>query len=381
MVRIFRPGVFDLLHIGHINCIQHAASIGSEYVSKRHLIVGVHEDREVYKQKLKWPINKLQDRMAMLEQIKNVDEVISYQNTDISKLLKYLNIKILAVGADYGLLYEQRQVIEYCKQNNILIDYCPRTYGVSTTSILANKIKQDQEMDSSPKGFWNRRATHGLPTTLTSFKGDIEQINAETKREVDIIVRYLNPDSTILDLGCGDGRLCKPLAQHCKFIKAVDFSEDSIAKLSSDLKDKPEYSNITAECFDVKDMHNIDSDGMKYDVILMSGLLPCVDDDTMDKILCKSAGMLHNNGKLIIRTSLAKSKRFDLVRTYSEELNDLYTAYYRTKSEYERVMCTYFSTYKDHINLYENHEDTRVAMFIFEKEWFYGLKTGNSGLC
>jgi hypothetical protein len=91
--------------------------------------------------------------------------------------------------------------------------------------------------------------------------------------------------------------------------------------------------------------------------------------------------MLHNNGKLIIRTSLAKSKRFDLIRTYSEELNDLYTAYYRTKSEYERVMYTYFSTYKDHINLYENHEDTRVAMFIFEKEWFYGLKTGNSGLC
>ena len=337
MKRVFRPGVFDLLHIGHINCIQHAAKLGD------YLIVGVHDDREVLKQKGKEPIYKLSDRMAMLSQVKNVDMVISYKNTNISKLLNYLDIDILAVGSDYGQLPEQKEVIEYCNNNGIIIDYLNRTEGISST-IIAGK-----------KQFWESRARKGLPTTLTSFKGEQTKIDEQTEKELNILLNHVNSDSNILDLGCGDGRLTIPLSKYCKSIKAIDFSKTYVNAIR--MKQIP---NIQIECIDASQY----LDTASYDVIIISGLFPCLNDIQLLTIFHRVRMMLAPNGILAIRTTVSKTKRFDLINMYSEELNDLYTAHYRLQSEYMNIGENNGFYFFFNQELYSNHEDTSVVMLI-----------------
>ncbi len=95
-MRVFRPGVFDLLHIGHINCIKDASNQGD------YLIIGVHDDRDVTKEKGRCPVIPLEQRMLVLNEIKGVKEVISYRNKNLSNLLKTLKIDVLAVNEEYG---------------------------------------------------------------------------------------------------------------------------------------------------------------------------------------------------------------------------------------------------------------------------------------
>ena len=162
-MRVFRPGVFDLFHVGHLNCVKEAAKLGD------YLIIGIQDDRDVEKCKGKKPIIPLQERMEILSSIKGVDEVISYRNADLSKLLNALEINLLAVGDDYGCLSEypeQSATLKYCNDNNIIIHRTPRLSKTSSTNIC-NKVLD----------FWNDLSKSNTPTTLTSFNGNTKLIS------------------------------------------------------------------------------------------------------------------------------------------------------------------------------------------------------------
>ena len=69
MVKVWVNGTFDILHVGHIKMLQHAASFGS-------LTVGIDTDKRV--KELKGndrPFNTVENRKHMLESIKYVDNV------------------------------------------------------------------------------------------------------------------------------------------------------------------------------------------------------------------------------------------------------------------------------------------------------------------
>tara|TARA_R110001592_G_scaffold71364_5_gene218232 strand:+ start:4000 stop:4395 length:396 start_codon:yes stop_codon:yes gene_type:complete len=123
---IWTNGCFDILHVGHIELFKYAKSLGSK------LYVGIDSDKKVKKDKGKdRPFNKLSDRIKVLESIKYIDKVISFDSTeDLEALVKKYKPHVLIVGSDW----RGKTVVgeEYAQH----VRFFDRIDGYSTTNIL-----------------------------------------------------------------------------------------------------------------------------------------------------------------------------------------------------------------------------------------------------
>ena len=80
--------------------------------------------------------------MSFIKELSFVDRVISYKNTDQSKLLGDLNINIFVIGPDFGYTTEHKNTIDFCEKKNIKIITTKRTENISTTQII-KRIKSN----------------------------------------------------------------------------------------------------------------------------------------------------------------------------------------------------------------------------------------------
>ncbi len=96
-MKIWTNGCFDVLHRGHIELFKYAKSLGSE------LVVGIDSDEKVKLDKGdNRPINNLQDRMYVLQSIKYIDKVISFDSTkDLYDTIKWYKPDIMVIGSDW----------------------------------------------------------------------------------------------------------------------------------------------------------------------------------------------------------------------------------------------------------------------------------------
>ncbi len=125
MKKVITYGTFDLFHRGHLNIIQRAKALGD------YLIVAVSSD-DFNAIKGKKAYQSEEDRMAILNAIKYVDEVILEQDWEQKvRDVKEHNIDIFVMGHDWEGKFDYLK--EYCE-----VVYLPRTEGVSTTKIKAD---------------------------------------------------------------------------------------------------------------------------------------------------------------------------------------------------------------------------------------------------
>lgn len=132
MKKILTFGVYDLLHIGHVNLFRRARQLGD------YLVVAVQESSVVTKYK---PDAKLvydtDERMYMVKSIRFVDEVVSYKSVDED--IKSIDFDVLVAGPDQ--IHEGFQkAIAWCKKNQKEVVVLPRTEGISS-SWLKEQIK------------------------------------------------------------------------------------------------------------------------------------------------------------------------------------------------------------------------------------------------
>jgi len=127
MKKVLTVGVFDLLHIGHIELFRKAKSHGD------YLVVAVQKSDSVLKYK---PQSNLvystEERCYMVKSIRYVDEVVEYDGVD--ELVKQVDFDIFVKGPDQshsGFV----SAMEYCRNNNKEIVELPRTDGVSTSEL------------------------------------------------------------------------------------------------------------------------------------------------------------------------------------------------------------------------------------------------------
>lgn len=95
MIIGYTQGTFDMFHIGHLNLLKNA---------KQHcnyLIVGVNTDELVRSYKKKNAIIPLDERMAIIEAIKYVDEVIACDSLDKTEVWHKHHFDILMIGDDW----------------------------------------------------------------------------------------------------------------------------------------------------------------------------------------------------------------------------------------------------------------------------------------
>jgi FAD synthetase len=95
---VLASGVFDLLHLGHVRFLEEAKKAGGSNVE---LIVIVARDSTVEKRKGKKPIMPENQRRALVESLKVVDEaILGYEKFDIGKVIEKIKPDIIVVGYD-----------------------------------------------------------------------------------------------------------------------------------------------------------------------------------------------------------------------------------------------------------------------------------------
>jgi len=135
---VFTNGVFDLLHLGHIDYLSKAKDEGSI------LIVGVNTDdstRRLNKGKNR-PLTNEQSRSTILAALLFVDAVVLFEEDTPYELIKQIQPDVLVKGSDYKAEDIVGYEIVSAKGGNIVtIDFLE---GYSTTAI-EEKIKGEKQ--------------------------------------------------------------------------------------------------------------------------------------------------------------------------------------------------------------------------------------------
>jgi len=124
--KVVTVGVFDFFHLGHLNVLESAKSLGD------YLIVGVHNDK--LNTKGVDFLYSLDDRIRLVQSLCCVDEVVPYERIDL--LIEGMDFDILAHGPDQNHQYFQK-AFEWCIKNEKEVYTLPRTEGISSTKLRA----------------------------------------------------------------------------------------------------------------------------------------------------------------------------------------------------------------------------------------------------
>jgi len=134
---IFTNGVFDLLHLGHLNYLSEAKELGNR------LIIAVNSDSSVKRLKgNERPINNEKMRSSLLATMEMVDGVIIFTNDTPLSVIKKILPDVLVKGGDYKVIdiVGYQEVIE----NGGEVKTLTYVEGFSTTDII-DKIKNTHE--------------------------------------------------------------------------------------------------------------------------------------------------------------------------------------------------------------------------------------------
>ena len=107
---VVASGTFDLLHFGHVKYLEEAKKAGGKNAE---LIVIVARDSTVEKRKGKKPVMPEDQRRALVESLKVVDEaILGFEDFSIDKVIEKLRPDVIAVGHDQeGIEREVRKAI------------------------------------------------------------------------------------------------------------------------------------------------------------------------------------------------------------------------------------------------------------------------------
>ena len=125
----YTTGVFDLFHIGHLNILKRAKE-QCEY-----LIVGVSTDETVASYKHKTPVIKFEERCAIVEAIKYVDEVVAQNNMDKLAAVKQYGVSAVFVGSDWKGSEAWNKYEREFAEVGCSVVYLDHTDGISSTII------------------------------------------------------------------------------------------------------------------------------------------------------------------------------------------------------------------------------------------------------
>lgn len=122
-------GCFDIIHAGHVSCIEIAKSFGDL------LVIGVNTDESV--RKLKGPgrpVNPLEERMLVLAGLRTVDIVCSFADDTSVPFVQAIKPDVHVKGGDYVIseMPEAQVVAEVGGR----IELAPLVGGRSTTRLL-----------------------------------------------------------------------------------------------------------------------------------------------------------------------------------------------------------------------------------------------------
>ena len=135
---VYTVGTFDLLHVGHLDLLNHCKTLGDI------LVVGVASDEVVTLYKPNLPVVPLDQRMEMLRALSCVDIVRSYHELEYISGCKAVNADIFVIGEDWGVKSHNLDVDTYLKEMGKKITQIPYSPRTSSTKIKQMVLAQTQ---------------------------------------------------------------------------------------------------------------------------------------------------------------------------------------------------------------------------------------------
>ena len=134
----YTTGVYDMFHIGHLNILRRAKELCD------YLIVGVSTDEVVLSYKKKKPVIPFEERCAIVEAIRYVDEVVPQVTMDKLDAHRKYHFDALFHGSDWKNSDMYNRIAEEMKAVGVDMVFLPHTEGVSSTE-LASKLQEEDK--------------------------------------------------------------------------------------------------------------------------------------------------------------------------------------------------------------------------------------------
>jgi FAD synthetase len=114
---VLASGVFDLLHLGHVRFLEDAKKAGG---ADAKLVVIVARDSTAEKLKGRKPIMSEDQRRALVESLKVVDEaVLGYEGLEIGEVIEKIHPDVIALGYDQAEM--EAEVKDYLTKHHITV--------------------------------------------------------------------------------------------------------------------------------------------------------------------------------------------------------------------------------------------------------------------
>jgi len=126
---VLTNGHFDVLHVGHVDCLQRAKALGDV------LIVGLNGDASTRLLKgEKRPIVPQEERAQLLAALQCVDYVVIFEERTAEKLLAALRPEVYVKGGDWAI--EDLPEAKVLAEHGVRVEILPQMPGRSTTDII-----------------------------------------------------------------------------------------------------------------------------------------------------------------------------------------------------------------------------------------------------
>jgi len=207
-----------------------------------------------------------------------------------------------------------------------------------------NSIAIDINYESTQRFFEARgHGEYKNPLSATMYQDkNPDLVNQRDREEKAHLLEFIehNIPRNVIELGCGVGRWSWFFAEQKKKISylGIDFSSSLIAQA----KKLAAKNGLDTHCFQVMSVTAIKDDELllspPFDLIMISGLMIYLNDIDCQALLKNAARLCAPNGRIYIREPFSIQERLTLNEFFSNELNDSYSAIYRSTREMDEMI-------------------------------------------
>ena len=141
----------------------------------------------------------------------------------------------------------------------------------------------------------------------------------------------LDGSQRVLDVGCGTGRWTGTIAGRCTHYRGIDFSSELIAHALSSHSEggSVQFSVATAEDYSLETL----GEAQPFDRILCCGVMIYLNDGDVEKAFECMAAVAAPATRIVLREPIGVDRRLTIREHFSDELEQNYSAIYRTEQE------------------------------------------------
>lgn len=181
----------------------------------------------------------------------------------------------------------------------------------------------------------------------------------------------LNGSESVLDVGCGTGRWADVIAALCSRYLGTDFSQELVDIASARFASNPkvEFRCVPSEKISSSSLTQ------EFQIILSLGLFIYLNDDELLQTIQGYASVAATPCRILVREPVGTQARLTIQEHFSEDMDQVYNAIYRTEAElmelFNRVFYPVGFRLSDVGDVYEtalnNRSDTKQKWFLLER--------------